>query len=246
MLVTEKIADDEFQVVKDDVLHITPSDKINYSKVYLSESKLSWITIEWLSEELLDYATENYKQLFELHPVQRGKIVMYDNEECDSPRWHKSYLHQPLRTGDPKKTYMYSGLEQPKDLALPPLFDRFTCFMNEKTGEYKYNQVIVNWYANGKDYIAQHSDCQIGMLPDAGIAIVTLCQNVRFPRVLKITPKNLKNGKPDSLYTHIKIELKHGCIITMYGKTQTNFKHGVPKDINNTTSRISLTFRKFT
>ena len=28
----------------------------------------------------------------------------------------------------------------------------------------KYNQAIVNWYEDQDDYIAPHSDCQIGMV----------------------------------------------------------------------------------
>lgn len=28
----------------------------------------------------------------------------------------------------------------------------------------RYNQVIVNWYEDENDYIAPHSDCQIGMI----------------------------------------------------------------------------------
>ncbi len=140
---------------------------------------------------------------------------------------------------------MYSGIERFEDLTLPAPFQKFLDFLNEKEPIDKYNQVIVNWYANGKDYVAQHSDCQKEMIPNASIAIVTLCEDEKFPRVLKITPKNLKNEINDILYKHLAIELRHGCIITMHGETQNNFKHGVPKAFDNITSRMSLTFRKF-
>lgn len=128
---------------------------------------------------------------------------------------------------------------------MPTPFQSFLDFLNEKEPVDKYNQVIVNWYENGKDYIAPHSDCQNKMIPNAGITIITLCEDEQFTRLLKITPKKLKNELNNNLYSQVKIKLKHGCIITMHGDTQNNFRHSIPKDFDNHTSRISLTFRKF-
>jgi alkylated DNA repair dioxygenase AlkB len=234
----------EVQVINEELLYIDPIKSAECTKIYLSESKSSWITIEWLSEELITYATENYQRLFNIHPLQRGKVVM-NNEDIISPRWHRSYLHQPALGSTHKSSYMYSGSEGFDDLALPTPFQFFLDFLNEKEPVNKYNQVIVNWYQNGKDYTAPHSDCEKGMLTDAGITIITLCENENFPRELRITAKKLKTQKNDSLYPQIKIKLKHGCIITMHGETQKNFRHSVPKAVDNLTSRISLTFRKF-
>ena len=202
MLLVETKIEAEVQTIEKESLQIIPSIKTKYSKIYLSESKSSWITIEWLSEELIQYSTENYHELFSIHPLQKGIIVMYD-VECVSPRWHRSYLHQPKREPG-KVSYMYSGMERFKVLSLPVPFQKFLDFLNEKEETDKYNQVIANWYANGTDYIAQHSDCLKGMAPNASIAIITLCEDEKFPRELKITPKNLKNETNDNLYTHIK------------------------------------------
>lgn len=245
MLVIENKVDDEVRMMKDGILYVTPSPKTASSVIYLSESKSSLITIEWLSEELLDYSTKNYEALFAIHPTERGKVVMFNNEECESSRWHRSYLYQPERDPARKSSYMYSGIERFEDLTLPLPFQKFLDFLNEKEGVDKYNQVIANWYANGLDYIAPHSDCQKGMVANANIAIINLCENEQFSRELKLTPKNLKNEPNDNLYAQVKIKLKHGCIITMHGDTQTKFRHGVPKALDNSTSRMSLTFRKF-
>ncbi len=234
----------EQQVINKKALYINPIKSKECSKIYLSENKSSWITIEFLSEELQNYSTHNYQTLFNLHPLQRGKVLMY-NKEVESPRWHRSYLHQPEIEPNKKGSYMYSGLEKFEDLRLPAPFQKFLTFLNEKELEFKYNQVIANWYRNGKDYIAPHSDCQKEMLANTGIAIVTLCEDEKYPRELRIIPKNLKNEKNDTLYSQVKIKLKHGCIVTMHGDTQTKFRHSIPKDFDNPTSRISLTFRKF-
>ena len=72
----------QLDVITGDILYINPSKEKPLSKIYLSEDKLSWITIEWLPEELIAYATKHYQQLFDLHPTNRGKIVMYKNELC--------------------------------------------------------------------------------------------------------------------------------------------------------------------
>jgi alkylated DNA repair dioxygenase AlkB len=234
----------EFQLIQDGVLYNNPSIGVESSKIYLSANKLSWITIEWLSEDLVSYSKEHYQELFHIHPPERGKVVMY-NAEVVSSRWHRSYLRQPERDSARKRSYMYSGLEPVQDLSLPIPFQKFIDFLNEKETVNKYNQVIVNWYANGKDYIAPHSDCQKGMIPNTGIAILTLCEDDNFPRELRITPKNLKTEVNDNLYRHVKIKLKQGCILTMHGETQDKFRHGITKDFNNLTSRISLTFRMF-
>ncbi len=245
MEASENQLEGELRVIKEGILYVTPSKNAKLSKIYLSESKASWITIEWLSEELLVDATANYQALFDIHPPQKGKIVMYNDDECVSPRWHRSYLYQTKREPASKTSYMYSGIEPFEDLSLPAPFQKFLNFLNEQEVEQQYNQVIANWYANGLDYIAQHSDCQKGMTENAPIAIITLCENEKLPRELKITPKSLGNLKNDSLYSQVRIMLQHGTIITMYGDTQKKFRHGIPKALNNLSSRVSLTFRKF-
>ncbi len=246
MLLLEKnTIEVETPEIKKEMLSISPSIKAKFTKIYLSESKSSWITIEWLSDGLIHYSSQYYQTLFDIHPSERGKIVMFNNEEFISPRWHRSYLHQPVREPNQQRSYMYSGLEKFENLELPVPFQKFLNFLNDKGEISKYNQVIVNWYANGKDYIAAHSDCQNGIVPDTGITIITLCEDQRFPRELNITPKKLKNEVNDNLYSGVTIKLQHGCIITMHGETQNYFRHGVLKSLDNLTSRISLTFRKF-
>jgi alkylated DNA repair dioxygenase AlkB len=236
---------DEILTIHNEILNVSPLREVESDIIYLSKNKSAWISVEWLSEELSLHAKENYRDLFDSHPLQRGKVVMFNNEECVSPRWHKSYLHQPERVPDQKQSYMYAGHERFKDLSLPVPFQNFLDFLNLKEETTPFNQVIINWYGNGKDYTAPHSDCEKDMVPNAGIAIVSLCEDEKSPRELRLTPKKLKTEKNDNLYKHINIKMKHGCIITMCGDTQKKFKHRIPKALDNPTSRISLTFRKF-
>ena len=79
----------------------------------MTKSGSAWITIEWLSEELKEYSQINYEELFSLHPVERGKVIMF-GQEIISPRWHRSYLKTPKRDTKAKRSFMYSELNPMK------------------------------------------------------------------------------------------------------------------------------------
>ncbi|HUM53002.1 MAG TPA: alpha-ketoglutarate-dependent dioxygenase AlkB [Chitinophagales bacterium] len=235
------------EIAKDDtILYVIPSKEKSCQTIYLTKSKSAWVTIKWLSDELINYSQNQYRSLFNLHPNERGKVVMHD-EEVQSPRWHKSYMHTPmLNLIHAKKSYMYSGKELiGNDLSLPNLFQPFLDFINKTERNDQYNQVIVNWYLNGQDYIAAHSDCQIDMKPNAEISIITLCEQEEHFRELRFTPKKINGTENDAIYNHVKIATIHGSIITMHGDTQNKFRHKIPKALDIDTSRISITCRKF-
>jgi alkylated DNA repair dioxygenase AlkB len=227
------------------VVYITPSKNEPFTNIYLTENKSAWLTIEWLSDALFKYVRGHYQELFDLHPENRGKVILYD-QEIQSSRWHRSYLKTPVRnTRHTKNSYMYSGLDFYDDLSLPQKFQPFLDFLNETQEMDKFNQVISNWYANGHDYIAAHSDCRVDMKPDADIAILTLCAREEDVRDLQFISKNLKDVENRAIYKKLNIQTPNGCIIKMHGDTQLKFRHMVPKAPHISGSRISLTFRKF-
>ncbi|NME71250.1 alpha-ketoglutarate-dependent dioxygenase AlkB [Flammeovirga aprica] len=236
--------DTEGEIEVGNSLCIFPSDNKETKKIYLTKSGSAWITIDWLSEELIEYSQINYGKLFGLHPVERGKVIMY-GKEMTSSRWHQSYLKTPQHDIKAKRSYMYAGIKPYEELPLPSEFQVYLDFVNEHEKENKYNQAIVNWYADGSDFIAEHSDCQIGMKANAGISIISLCEDVNSFRELRFTAKNLKHKENDNLYKHVKIAARNGSIITMHGDIQEKFRHKIPKSSGLNSSRISLTFRKF-
>lgn len=226
-------------------LYVIPSKAKYLETIFLTESKSAWITIEWLSEELMVVSQTEYSSLFDLHPTDKGKVVLYGHE-IQSPRWHKSYLKTPPREAiHTTRSYMYSGKEEVVEAPLPILFEPYLDLLNSTQIEDKYNQVIVNWYQNGHDFIAAHSDCVIGMKPHAGIAILSLYENARDERELIFTSKKVDSIEQDAIYSNVRIRAPHGSIITMHGDTQQRFRHKVPKALDIQTSRISITFRKF-
>jgi len=189
---------------------------------------------------------ENFNKMFNLHPNERHKIIMHLNE-VNVNRWQQSYLKTPEYELDTLKhqSYMYSGFDtSTNNNQLPDLFQKYYDYM--KSTNDKYNQVVVNWYENENDHIAYHSDCEIGMIPNAEISIISLYEkmddNLKNYRVFSIIPKN---KEVTALHEKINIILRPDIIITMCGQTQKEFKHGIEQTENKVVPRISISFRQF-
>jgi hypothetical protein len=214
-------------------------------RINLSDDGASYITIDTLPSDLKLYGSDTFTTLFNLHPSQRGKVQM-PSGECESPRWHKSYLNTPSPNPASRLSYMFSGHDETFNRdQLPDAFLPFLEYVNRDDGG--YNQVVINWYKDGQDYTAQHSDCEDGMEEGADIVVISLGDE----RTFKIRPKNLQSEQgADSKGEVAKIEgldipCPHGSVLTMGGHTQKMFRHGVPKSASEG-PRISITFRKFT
>jgi len=206
-------------------------------RVNLTSDGRSFLVLDSLPENLKVYGKDQFAILFDLRPQERGKVIMRFGE-TESARWHKSYLETPAHDPDLKYSYMFSGTDNAniRD-PLPREFLPFFDYVN-RNGD-GYNQVVVNWYENGRDYIAQHSDCEVGMKKDANIVVISLGDE----RIFKLVPKKHIRIK-ESEQRNFEILCGHGSIITMGGDTQKNFRHGVPKS-DSKAPRISITFRKF-
>lgn len=217
-------------------------------RIFLTNNGDSWIDIEYLPEDLQLYATENFDILFNLRPLEYGKTLIYQ-KQVTSHRYHQSYLNTPKCYIDKIPTsYMFSGFNESNNQQdLPDAFHPFYQYMiNHKDS--RYNQVVANWYQNGNDYIAQHSDCEIGMIENAVVSIMNFNASLdkQHCRILKIKPK--AEDIHESIHPEVHILLRHACMITMGGKFQQKFKHGVPKiSLTNPASvpRFSLSFRQF-
>ena len=97
-----------------------------------------------------------------------------------------------------------------------------------------FNSVLLNYYRDGNDSVAWHSDG----LPASGkphaIGSVTFGET----RVFKVRPRNNKNAKV------IEIPLTHGSFLFMGETMQAHYEHHIPKTSRNIGARINLTFRK--
>lgn len=96
-----------------------------------------------------------------------------------------------------------------------------------------FDRVLLNYYRDGNDSVAWHSDT----LPADGkhhpIASVTFGET----RIFKIRHKHRKDIDP------LEIPLTHGSFLLMGETMQDNYEHHVPKTARKVAARINLTFR---
>ena len=220
--------------------------------IRLNESGSSYIKIDFLPDELKKVGSDTFIAMWNLHPTNKHKIII-NNAEVPVYRYSQSYLNTPTNLSHTVySSYMYSGFDiANNNLDLPKEFNPF--YEHMKKLDDKYNQVIANWYENEQDYIAPHSDCTKSMIKDADISIISFYHDTdpnNF-RYLNIKPKKDKDKDKDSLFAKFKIRLDHGSIITMCGKTQEDFVHGIAKNDDEHIKklmpkgqRLSLSFRQ--
>lgn len=98
------------------------------------------------------------------------------------------------------------------------------------TGE-TYNSCLLNLYHNGTEGMAWHSDGEPDLKKDGAIA------SLSFGAERKFAFKHKQSGEK------IELQLAHGSLLVMKGKTQTFWLHRLPPSKLVKTPRINLTFR---
>lgn len=95
-----------------------------------------------------------------------------------------------------------------------------------------FNSVGLNFYRNGRDSVAPHSDHLDEILPNFPIALLSLGATRR----MTIRAKN-----PPTRAIHV--DLAAGSLLLMSYETQLHYTHGIPKTNEPVGPRISLAFR---
>jgi alkylated DNA repair dioxygenase AlkB len=215
---------------------------MNFKNIPLNVSGTAFITISYLPENLMNINENDFEEMWCLHPKEKHKVIN-TGKEIFAYRYSQSYLNTPsipkeVFSGD--ESYMYSGFDSSNNnLELPKIFTSYYDYI--KQIDPNYNQSIINWYENEKDYIAFHSDSPLNMIPNAKVCIISFYQyKYEKSRTLTIKPK--KNTK--SLQEIFEIPLEHGMILTMCGNMQDEYKHGIKKEKNKSYKRISISFRQ--
>lgn len=205
-------------------LPITSPSKIEHTKYEKYDlSKKSYLLISKLPEEI----TPDFQELWEQHPQEKGKVLIYGKYR-ETPRWHQSYL----------RTYQFSGQHLGDTRDPPKSVKKILDFINLNE-EVKYNQVLVNWYLNGTNYIGSHSDDERQLIKYSNIFSLSLGETRKFRMRNKKTKKIVKD-----------LNLGDRDIVVMGGTTQKEFKHEIVKIQGKKAlavgKRINITFRKFT
>ncbi len=133
--------------------------------------------------------------------------------------------------GDPGAIYRYSGLvNQPLPwreelLALKGrLEERFAA---------RFNSVLLNLYRDGSDSMGWHADDEPELGAEPCIVSVSLGGTRRF---------RLRH-RFDPAVNPVFVDLVHGSVLIMRGRTQHNWKHALTRTRKPVGPRINLTFR---
>ena len=153
---------------------------------------------------------------------QQESIVVY-GKSYRVPRLSAWYA-------DDGKCYEYSGL---KKTGVPwlPILQQLKLEI-QQVAKSSFNSVLANLYRDQNDGVGWHADDEPVLGRQPVIASLSLGQNRMF---------QLKHNQDKSLKQNI--ELTHGSLLIMQGKTQHYWQHQVPKSKQPMSERINLTFR---
>jgi len=162
------------------------------------------------------------KKLITEVPWQQRTVTMY-GKEILTPRLTAWY-------GDNNKTYSFSGTK----------FDPITWTNELKELKQKietltnlpFNSVLLNYYRDGNDSVAWHSDDETELGENPNIASLSIGQS----RIFEFRHKKDYHKK-------YALALEDGALLIMKGDLQHHWEHRIPKSKVFELPRINLTFR---
>lgn len=184
-----------------------------------------------LPKELLEYHpglfTESESVRYLQHfistcPWTQKVVKMYDKEVI-TPRLTAWYADE--------ETYDYTSLRR----SSPNLWTPELLMIRSKVeaiAGIRFNSVLLNYYRNGNDSVAWHSDNEKALGTRPVIASVSFGQ-VRSFDIRRKTDHSEKYA----------IRLESGALMIMKGDLQQNWEHRVAKSIKPMKARVNLTFR---
>lgn len=155
-------------------------------------------------------------------PWKQKIVKMYDKQVV-TPRLTAWYADQ--------ETYDYTSLRRSEPLIWTP---ELLCIKQraEETAGVTFNSVLLNYYRDGNDSVAWHSDNEKALGTHPVIASVSFGQ----VRSFDIRSKQDHSNK-------YSIKLESGALLIMKGNLQAEWEHRIPKSIKPMCARVNLTFR---
>ena len=155
-------------------------------------------------------------------PWETHRIRLF-GREVDSPRlscW----------IGDPGARYRYSGTlfePHPWPDALLPVRERLSHAL-----DHPIDSVLANRYRDGRDGMGWHRDDEPELGSRPVIASLSLGATRRF------SLKSIDGAH------RLALDLPHGSLLVMRGRTQERYRHALPKTARAVGERVNLTFRR--
>lgn len=133
-------------IMSNEQITIDPHHTNHKETIYLTKDNSAWLTIEHLPDHLKKYGSDQFTNIFDLHPLEKGKVKTFNKNdllpewiETNCRRWSQSYLNTPKWTPDVMKSYMFSPMDDSINDKLPVEVLPFYEYM---TGaDSRYNQV---------------------------------------------------------------------------------------------------------
>lgn len=165
----------------------------------------------------------NLLQKFIAETPWKQKVMRMYDKEVITPRLTAWYADT--------ETYDYTSLRMAEPLLWTPELLSIKKRAEEIAGV-TFNSVLLNYYRDGNDSVAWHSDNEKALGTHPVIASVSFGQVRSF---------DIRN-KQDHSHKY-SIRLESGALMIMKGNLQTDWEHRVPKSINPMRPRVNLTFR---
>ena len=168
----------------------------------------------------IEFSPKDIEFIWNLRPSHPHEVLVCGKKHL-TPRLVQSYGYD----------YKFSGTVA-KSQEIPEIFTNLLVYCSNK---YKrnFNQILVNWYRDGKDNIGFHSDDEDQLVDGAEIITVSLGATRDF--ILKDKKSKCKTV----------IEASNNMMIVMGGTCQKTHQHSVPKRLRVKEYRISITLREF-
>ncbi|WP_345955946.1 alpha-ketoglutarate-dependent dioxygenase AlkB [Mucilaginibacter sp. PAMB04168] len=162
------------------------------------------------------------KQFITQTPWKQQVRMMY-TKEVITPRLTAWY-------GDPE-AYDYQSLGKTKPYSWTPELLLIKDVVEHIAGV-TFNSVLLNYYRDGNDSVAWHSDKEeiLGKNP--------IIASVSFGQVRSFDIRN-----KDNHHAKYSVKLEHGSFLLMKAGLQENWEHRIAKSVKPMKPRINLTFR---
>ena len=165
-------------------------------------------------------ADEAFSQLLSTTPWEEQTLTMFGKQVLE-PR-----LSIWVSDGIP---YTYSRVTRhPAPWTMILSHIRKEC---ESATSTQFNGVLANYYRNGSDHMGWHADDEPINGPEPVIASLSFGATRRF---------DFRHNKSKEI---VSVDLNHGSLLLMSGKSQHNWKHRIAKTTKVSEARINLTFR---
>ena len=183
-----------------------PKELLDYHPDLFSKEESEWLLKKFIGEA----------------PWKQKLVNMYDKMVA-TPRLTAWYADED--------TYDYTSLRRSEPLFWTPELLMIKKRVEAITGTI-FNSVLLNYYRDGNDSVAWHSDNEKALGTHPVIASVSFGQVRSFDI----------RSKKDHSEKH-SIRLESGALMIMKGDLQQNWEHRIAKSIKPMKARVNLTFR---